>query len=47
MRVAKLMEPYRFELLDQPIPEPGPDEVLLKNIYLAENPICFARGCSA
>ena len=34
MRVAKLMEPYRFELLDQPIPEPGPDEVLLKNIYL-------------
>ena len=32
MRVAKLMEPYRFELLDQPIPEPGPDEVLLKNM---------------
>lgn len=34
MLVARLMEPYRFELLDRPIPEPGPDEVLLKNMYL-------------
>lgn len=34
MLVAKLVEPYRFELLDQPIPAPGPDEVVLKNIYL-------------
>lgn len=34
MLVARLMEPYRFELLDKPIPEPGADEVLLKNEYL-------------
>ena len=34
MLVAKLVEPYRFELLDQPIPTPGPDEVVLKNVYL-------------
>lgn len=34
MLVARLMEPYRFELLERPIPEPGADEVLLKNRYL-------------
>ena len=34
MKVARLMEPFRFEMLDAPIPEPGPDEVVLKNIYL-------------
>lgn len=34
MLVARLMEPYRFELLECPIPEPGADEVLLKNRYL-------------
>lgn len=34
MLVAKLMEPYRFAFLDAPIPQPGPDEVVLKNIYV-------------
>ena len=34
MLAAKLMEPYRFAFLDAPIPQPGPDEVVLKNIYL-------------
>lgn len=34
MLVARLMEPYRFELLERPIPEPEADEVLLKNRYL-------------
>ena len=34
MLVARLMEPYRFELQDKPIPEPGADEVLLRNEYL-------------
>lgn len=34
MKVARLVEPYHFELLDQPIPVPSDDEVLLKNITL-------------
>lgn len=34
MLVARLMEPFRFEMLDQPIPEPSPNEVVLKNMYL-------------
>jgi L-iditol 2-dehydrogenase len=34
MQVARLTNPYHFEMCERPIPEPGPDEVLLKNIYL-------------
>lgn len=34
MKVAKLTAPYQFEMQEAPIPEPGPDEVVLKNIYL-------------
>lgn len=34
MKLVRLIEPFRFEMLDCPIPEPGPDEVVLKNMYL-------------
>lgn len=34
MKVAKLTAPYQFEMQEAPIPEPGPNEVVLKNIYL-------------
>ena len=34
MKVARLMKPYDIELIDLPIPVPGDDEVLLKNITL-------------
>lgn len=34
MLTARLMEPYHIEYLEQPVPEPGPDEVVLKNMYL-------------
>ncbi len=34
MKTVKLMEPFRFEILEQDIPQPGSDEVLLKNAYL-------------
>ena len=34
MKVAKLIAPYQFDMQEAPIPEPGPDEVVLKNIYL-------------
>lgn len=30
--------PLRCEIIDVPIPEPGPDEVLIKVIYCASNP---------
>lgn len=34
MKVAKLTAPYQFEIQEAPVPEPGLDEVVLKNIYL-------------
>lgn len=34
MKVARLTAPYEFAMLDAPIPEPGPGEVVLKNMYL-------------
>ena len=34
MKVARLVKPFEFEIQDRPVPEPGPDEVLLKNMYL-------------
>lgn len=34
MKVAKLTAPYQLEMQEAPIPEPGPDEVVLKNMYL-------------
>lgn len=34
MRVVKLVKPYEFAFLDAPIPEPGPGEVVLKNMSL-------------
>ena len=34
MKVARLIKPFEFEYQDHPIPEPGPGEVVLKNIYL-------------
>ena len=34
MKVARLTAPYQFEMQEAPIPEPGPDEVVLKNCYL-------------
>lgn len=34
MKVARLMAPYQIEMLEAPIPEPGPNEVVLKNMYL-------------
>lgn len=30
--------PLRCEIIDVPIPDPGPDEVLIKVIYCASNP---------
>ena len=34
MKVARLMAPFQIEMQQAPIPEPGPDEVVLKNMYL-------------
>ncbi len=34
MKVARLTAPYQIEMLEAPIPEPGPNEVVLKNMYL-------------
>lgn len=34
MKAVRLTAPYKFETVDLPIPEPGPDEVVLKNMYL-------------
>lgn len=34
MKVARLMAPFRIEMQQAPIPEPGPNEVVLKNMYL-------------
>lgn len=34
MKAVRLTAPYQFETVDLPIPEPGPDEVVLKNMYL-------------
>lgn len=34
MKVARLMAPYQIEMQQAPIPEPGPNEVVLKNMYL-------------
>ena len=34
MKVARLMAPFQIEMQQAPIPEPGPNEVVLKNMYL-------------
>lgn len=34
MKAAKLTAPYQIEYVDLPVPAPGPDEVVLKNMYL-------------
>jgi len=30
MKATVLMAPHRFELLDRPVPEPGPEDVLIR-----------------
>jgi D-arabinose 1-dehydrogenase-like Zn-dependent alcohol dehydrogenase len=30
MKATVLLAPHRFELLDRPVPEPGPEEVLIR-----------------
>ena len=34
MLAVNLVKPYEFKFEDRPMPEPGPDEVVLKNMYL-------------
>lgn len=50
-RIAKLVEPEKFDFFEEEIPEPGPDEILVRTLFTglchSDLPVYYGTGCTS